>query len=444
MAAAQQKRKRKGTSVTLHGCRVQCSAERKEALQDELCRAREARCRWAPKAWKNEVKRVKGLNCWGAVTHGGRRTASTSTHDHVAVNIEALGSSAADLGALVGDPQAGPGTLAGDSQVDPGVVVGDPQADPGALVGPIDPETTTFSGKPQKPYIIQKQIGSGAYGSVYRAVAAHGGLLAIKLMRKEGLRAEPTLSMRREVAIMHQLAGKHPNILKLLGWRHTTFDVQLSLEHCDTDLHQYIVNSGDQINQGIARRFSFQMCSALAFVHGQGIIHRDVKSRNVLVKGESVKLGDFGMARRIGHAHGPPMSPDVCTITYRAPEIFLSHDCYGTPCDVWSLGLVVVEMEIHKPPFRSHTEIGMLFDIFTILGKPDTTAWPQLRCFPGYWGTFGRCPFPSNKPLQAPPWGIKFGDGFKSFVGALLQLPPQRRLSAESAAEHEWLAPARD
>ena len=76
-------------------------------------------------------------------------------------------------------------------------------------------------------------------------------------------------------------------------------------------------------------------------MHKHGFFHRDLKPENLLVKGEAVKIADFGLAREIRSK--PPFTDYVSTRWYRAPEILLGATRYAPPIDVWSIGCMFAE-----------------------------------------------------------------------------------------------------
>jgi len=129
----------------------------------------------------------------------------------------------------------------------------------------------------------------------------------------------------------------------------------------------------------IIQHFSKQLCEALSYLHRERIIHRDLKPANLLIgKRGILKLADFGLARsyniRRDYTH------EVVTLWYRAPEIILGKDNYGSCVDIWSIGCIVTELMICAPLFPGDCEIGQLFKIFKILGTPTS----EFSCLPHF------------------------------------------------------------
>lgn len=217
---------------------------------------------------------------------------------------------------------------------------------------------------------IEETIGSGAYGTVYRASNAAGELSAIKVINIPSSREEEA-SVRREfrekasvisfykslvedyekeIEVLESL-GSCPNIVRILdhykepqgvGWR-----LYIRMEHlqrfadyCDiTD-----VGESEVIDIGI------QICTALEECGKHNILHRDIKPDNILVdENGCIKLADFGLARRMDNADESLSRKG--TFNYMAPEVYLGRK-YNSQADIYSLGLILYRlMNRRKDPF---------------------------------------------------------------------------------------------
>ena len=115
--------------------------------------------------------------------------------------------------------------------------------------------------------------------------------------------------------------------------------------------------------------------------------HRDIKPQNVLVAAEDgrLMLADFGLARQPPMHRGRPLTPEVVTLPYRAPELLLGLQVYdGFKLDVWALGCVLAECAgaACHPVFSGQSEVETLLTIFYRLGTPeDIPPWSELPHF---------------------------------------------------------------
>jgi tetratricopeptide (TPR) repeat protein len=210
------------------------------------------------------------------------------------------------------------------------------------------------------PFLIEKPLGSGAMGTVFRARNSQTGqVVAIKVIAP-GLTANPVLLQRfqRESAILRQL--QHPNIVRLLAvgkYRGTPFYAM-----------EYV--AGESLDRVLARRgrlpweevlsLGRQLCAALQHVHERGIIHRDLKPSNVLLLADgTVKLTDFGIAKDLDETNLTATNCTVGTASYMSPE-----QCRGvrdlTPrSDLYSLGVMLYELLTGQKPFTADSPVDM-------------------------------------------------------------------------------------
>jgi serine/threonine protein kinase len=121
-------------------------------------------------------------------------------------------------------------------------------------------------------------------------------------------------------------------------------------------------------------------------------MHRDLKPQNLLVNAAGdIKIADFGLAR----AYSIPirvLTHEVVTLWYRAPEILLGSKTYAPPVDIWSMGVIFVEMLTKRPLFPGDSEIDQIFKIFRMLGTPDDTIWPNVSQLPDFKAVFPAWP----------------------------------------------------
>lgn len=132
-----------------------------------------------------------------------------------------------------------------------------------------------------------------------------------------------------------------------------------------------------------------QLLSATAFCHANWVLHRDLKTSNLLLNNRGmIKVADFGLARRVGSgglgssrkAH--PLTPLVVTLWYRAPELLLGAKEYDGAIDVWSIGCIFGELLTNEPMFNARSEVEMISQIFQMLGRPTKDTWPGFQDLP--------------------------------------------------------------
>lgn len=204
---------------------------------------------------------------------------------------------------------------------------------------------------------LTEVLGIGAYGVVYKAKdVLTGTIYAVKTLNKHGLDSRQRTFQKREIRLHHE-ASRHSNILtvyKILEEPDCTFVI---LEYCpEGDLFINITERGLYLgNDALARSAFLQILNAVEFCHQSGIYHRDLKPENVLVTdgGATAKLGDFGLATT------EPYSADFgCGSTfYMSPECQQTEpkpfSCYASaPNDVWSLGVMLVNLFCGRNPWR--------------------------------------------------------------------------------------------
>ena len=202
---------------------------------------------------------------------------------------------------------------------------------------------------------IGKPIGRGSFGSIYEAEdnlgKVTGAMKRIPLSKKEGI---PSLI---ESSIMSSYFHPYINRTRLINVRQE--DLYLVQDLADSDLSVRVRKSkgGTPLSLEELRLWCFQLLQAVAFLHERSIVHGDIKTSNVLVYGENLRLSDFTLSRKIW-TPGSKISGRTCTMIYRAPEIWI-EELYDLQSDIWSLGCTFYEMaygELLFPPQEKHKE----------------------------------------------------------------------------------------
>lgn len=151
------------------------------------------------------------------------------------------------------------------------------------------------------------------------------------------------------------------------------------LEH---DLKTLLEDMAEPFLPSEIKTLMLQIVSATQHLHSHWILHRDLKTSNLLMnnRGE-IKLADFGMARYTA-SPPPKLTQLVVTLWYRSPELLLGAETYGFEIDIWSLGCIFGELLTKDPLFQGKNEVDQLSKIFTLLGPPTKDNWPTFRSLP--------------------------------------------------------------
>jgi len=212
-------------------------------------------------------------------------------------------------------------------------------------------------------------LGTGAYGVVYQAIDRLTNIpYAVKALPKAGLDSRQRRFQRREISL-HNQASQHPNVVSLLRILESPDCTFVVLEFCpEGDLFSNITEHGRFVGDDqLAKHAFLQILDAVQACHSVGIYHRDLKPENVLVtnNGHTVKLADFGLATT-----DAVTSDFGCGSTfYMSPECqqgpMRSYAQYAAaPNDVWSLGVILVNLTCGRNPWKKASPEDSTFRAF--------------------------------------------------------------------------------
>jgi hypothetical protein len=186
---------------------------------------------------------------------------------------------------------------------------------------------------------MEKEIGKGAYGKVYKGTYDNR-VVAIKTI--EITDPKEMVLIRREISLLREC--QHPNITELLGVSKDGGEtLLLVMEFVDRgELYKILLDEKLQIGWPLRLKIAHDVACGLAHVHSKNLIHRDIKSENLLVDSKwNVKLCDFGFARAV--SHGLHRYTMCGSMYFNAPELLLGKP-YDAKADVFAYGIFLCEL----------------------------------------------------------------------------------------------------
>lgn len=287
------------------------------------------------------------------------------------------------------------------------------------------------------------RIEEGTYGVVYRARDKRTDeIVALKRLKMEQEKEGFPITSLREINTL--LKAQHPNIVTVreivVGSNmDKIFIVMDYVEHDLKSLMETMNQKKQVFIPGEVKCLMQQLLRAVAHLHDNWILHRDLKTSNLLLSHRGIlKVGDFGLARE----YGSPLrqyTPVVVTRWYRAPELLLNGKEYSTPIDMWSVGCIFAELLRMEALFPGKSEIDQLNRIFKELGTPNDRIWPGYSKLP----MVQKIPFahyPVNNLRQR--FSLSLSDLGIELLNKFLTYDPQQRISAEDALKHGYFTEA--
>ena len=204
-------------------------------------------------------------------------------------------------------------------------------------------------------YELKKLIGSGGMANVFEATdLAENKIVAVKLLKQEYLSNDEFVRrFRNESKVIAVL--DHPNIVKVFDVNFTGADQYIVMEYIDgITLNQYIRHQG-QLRWKDTVHFATQILQALQHAHEHGVVHRDIKSQNImLLRDGSIKVMDFGIARFAREDIRGGQNRAIGSVHYISPEQACGEES-DAKSDIYSVGILLYEMLAGTVPFDGET-----------------------------------------------------------------------------------------
>jgi len=264
-------------------------------------------------------------------------------------------------------------------------------------------------------YRIRKTLGRGSYSRVFLAERDENQLVAIKAIHKDRLKPSELESVLTEAAVLASL--EHPNVIQYIEHFEDHHKFYIVTEYlAGGELFDRIVQK-EYYNENDVRTVMRTLLKTVKYCHDLGIVHRDIKPENILLvdskDDSSIKLADFGFAKKVDFGGFNSLQTACGTPGYVAPEI-ITCDTYDKRVDIWSLGVVAYIMLCGYPPFRSDDRKNL---------------YRMIR---------------NAQYVFDSPWWDTVSDEAKDFVSKMLVANPSERSSIEDLLEHPFIHSTED
>ncbi|KAL6721045.1 mitogen-activated protein kinase kinase kinase [Lecanora helva] len=223
-------------------------------------------------------------------------------------------------------------------------------------------------------------IGKGSYGRVYLGInLTTGDFLAVKQVEvnqkgagqdKDKMK-EMVSALDQEIDTMQHL--EHPNIVQYLGCERKEYSISIFLEYISGGSVGSCLRKHGKFEENLVRSLTRQTLEGLAYLHREGVLHRDLKADNILLDVDGTcKISDFGISKKTDNIYGNDVTNSMQgSVFWMAPEVIRSQgQGYSAKVDIWSLGCVVLEMFAGRRPWSKEEAVGAIYKLGSLNQAP--------------------------------------------------------------------------
>lgn len=223
-----------------------------------------------------------------------------------------------------------------------------------------DSDSDPLVGRRIGNYQVLSVLGRGGFGSVYKAEDTKlGRNVALKFLNQAGEGFHNELFEREAKAL--GILSKHPNIVQIHTWDEFEGKNFFVLEYMESSVADLLKKYPKGMPPELAIRIIAECADALSFAHESEILHRDIKSPNILIESENsvAKIADFGLARICGVSNNTIEGAAIGSPAYMAPEQVRGQELTHL-CDIYSLGVTFYELLCGQPPITGTSVLELL------------------------------------------------------------------------------------
>ncbi len=265
-------------------------------------------------------------------------------------------------------------------------------------------------------------IGKGSYGRVYLGInLTTGDFLAVKQVEVNQKAAgqdkdkmkEMVSALDQEIDTMQHL--EHPNIVQYLGCERKEYSISIFLEYISGGSVGSCLRKHGKFEESLVSSLTRQTLAGLAYLHTEGVLHRDLKADNILLDVDGTcKISDFGISKKTDNIYGNDVTNSMQgSVFWMAPEVIRSQgQGYSAKVDIWSLGCVVLEMFSGRRPWSKEEAVGAIYKLGSLNQPP---------------------PIPEDVSKNTSPNGL-------SFMWDCFEVEPGARATAETLKKHPFCA----